>query len=322
MHPFLLLILLSFSTVSWSSIPEAKVAQLKELRQQIRTWARVCPDGSMTNSDECPFGDMTIFAGLACLSGEEQRCEDVRKAQGKSGEWFRAPGRVDIPREDGGPDFSRDQSMGVQAYLIATKDTAAANLWMDFIERNNWRLCQRSEEGWNACYTPITWWFTVGKVWDYLGLKRNKKMKHSNYIVQNIYQPIEARVQPNDYPLHLTALAVYLRQELAKRTGKADAHPKEMAKLIKIINQRSPQNPFFNYLKNGPTEAAADTVFKYCPKEAPAKIDGRFYGDWIWQRSTKDTLDHREEMTWDYPGGWECIFMINLLIGAEAPRQM
>jgi hypothetical protein len=46
--------------------------------------------------------------------------------------WFRAPGLVDKRSSESGPSFSRDQSKGVMAHLIATKDTEAAKKWMRF----------------------------------------------------------------------------------------------------------------------------------------------------------------------------------------------
>ena len=74
----------------------------------------------------------------------------------------------------------------------------------------------KSEKNWDACNTPVTWWIQAGKVWDYLSLERTKKMKDSNFIVEALYEPMEARIQPNDYPLHLIANDTFLRRDLKK----------------------------------------------------------------------------------------------------------
>lgn len=299
-------------------IPADKVAKLAELRTKIRGWAPICPDGTLTDTPgECPFGDMTIFSGLSCLSGEKERCEDVRRAQAPSGEWFRSPGLVDADYHNGTATFSRDQSRGVLSYLIVTKDTAAATRWMDFVEKNDWKLCQKSEKGWDRCATRAMFWTTTALVWDYLGLKRVKKMKDFNFAMQAVYQPIEASVQPNDYPMHLTAASIYIRQEMAKRSGKAIQQPKHVDRILNILTRRAPENPFFHYLKHGADETAADTVLKYCPEKEPKLSIRR---DWAWQRSIDHRHDGMKERTWEVPGGHDCIFMINLLIGPEAEK--
>ncbi len=300
------------------SVSPEKAQKLSVLKTQIKKWARVCDDGSLTNNGECPFGDMTIFAGLLCLSGEKSACENVKNAQSKTGEWFRSPGMKDREQDDGRANFSRDQSKGVLAYLIATQDSEAAVAWMDFIERNDWKLCQKSKIGWDACSPRLTWWSDTTNVWDFLKLPRNKKMGHSNFLVESWYRPIEARYQGNDYPVHLTAVGIYLRQELEKRSGSPDRKKKDLLKLSRIVHERSPNNPFYYYLRYGADDVAADLVLKYCPAEAPAKIDGRDHGEWMWQRAEDDKLDDREkvgdELSWNYPGGHDCVFMINLLL--------
>lgn len=305
------------STESVQPIPAEKAEKLRALRADIRQWAATCPDGSMTNSvGDCPFGDQTIFAGMSCLSGEEERCEDVRRSQSVTGEWFRSPGYVDRERENGKATFSRDQSRGVMAYLIKTRDLDAGRRWMQFIEENDWKLCKKPPGGsWDPCFTGATWWATAEVVWDSLGLSKEKprKMKKIKHLISKLYKPLETRIQKNDYPLHLSALSVWLRREAAKAAGVPVRDPQFLDKIARIAFRRSPENAFFRYLVHGADERGADLVLKYCPATAPASV----HRDWIWQRSAKDNLDGTKLNTWENPGGHDCIFMINLLIGPE-----
>src|SRR5262245_37216612 len=63
----------------------------------------------------CDDGDMTLFNGLLCLSGEQIGCDAVQKSQGGDGRWWRSPRRVgwelgyDVS-------FSPDQALGVLGY--------------------------------------------------------------------------------------------------------------------------------------------------------------------------------------------------------------
>ncbi len=297
-------------------IPQEKVEALKKLRSAIRTWAKYCDDGTITNA-ECPFGDQTLFAGLLCLSGEPSACTGVKNSQSTTGEWFRAPGMVDQDRDNGKPNFSRDQSRGVLAYLIKTKDTEAATRWMDFIKGNDWKLCKKSRVKGNGCSPLFNWWPLTGKAWDYLELPKNKKMRGHNFFIDSLYKPLEAKYQRNDYPLHLTGVYVYLWRETQKSSMKKDPNEKDLEKLTNIIYERAPQNPFFNYIKFGPTEQAVDTVLKYCPQTAPPLVNGKKRGEWIWQRAIDHKHPDTDVLTWNYPGGHDCIFMINLLVGPE-----
>ncbi len=310
----------SWSKVSPAPLSEATKQQLSERRAHIRGWVKICPDGSITDS-ECPFGDMAIFSGLLCLSGEKERCQAVKDSQSITGEWFRSPGMVDKQRSNGKATFSRDQSRGVLAYLVATGDRESAEKWMDFILANDNKLCKKTPVGWDACAIRPTWWLETTRVWDYLGLARRGKMRDSSFIFDTLYRPLEARFQKEDYPIHLTATGIYLRQEIAKRTGVRDANHRDMRRVLNIIHRRWPYNPFIHYLKFGATEEAAATVLKYCPATPPPALgeNGERLGQWIWQRRRDDLFfDHhptRRERSWDYPGGHDCVFMINLLLG-------
>lgn len=295
-------------------------AKLASLRTAIRTWAPLCADGVMTNDGRlnpdgtkknCPMGDTTIFAGLLCLSGEKDRCEDVRKAQDASGRWWRAPGLVGI--ETGGPSFSRDQSKGAIAYLLATHDVDAAGRWSQFISANGNRFCPKGTNDDGPCDPREAFWIESQGVYQYLGLPPIKKVGRLNRWFISVYNPFEASMQPHDYPMHLTAASLYIGQELEKRGGDIDHQGN--TKNAHIIANREPHNPFFHYLANGIDEEGANLILDVCPLKAPHP-EGTS-PDWIWQRGYGLKVDGDSGIRWTYPSGWDCIFAINLYLGAE-----
>src|SRR5581483_2635248 len=70
----------------------------------------------------CDDGDMTLFNGLLCLSGQDIGCTAVQKSQGPDGRWWRSPRRINWEAPNHDVSFSPDQALGVFAYLIATRD--------------------------------------------------------------------------------------------------------------------------------------------------------------------------------------------------------
>jgi len=302
-------------------ISEATRKRLFELRRTIRTWAYECPDGSLTGAG-CPMGDMNEFAGMLCLSGEEKRCEDVRRSQDPvTGEWYRSPGLVGIYDGKGWATFSRDMAKGAWAYAVAKKDSEAARKWLEFIASNDWKLCRKSEEGWDACATRATFWTTAKVISDYLGLKKNKKMKKYKFLIEKIYGPVEASVQPQDYPMMLTANMLLIRKEIEKRTGKKDPSHRFLNQASRILHRRAPDNPIFRYLAKGADEEGARLIERWCKATPPENTPYPPGRDWIWQRSIKDTLDGTNVQTWQHPNGHECIWAINLLIGPDPVQE-
>ena len=211
---------------------------------------------------------------------EKDRCEDVRKSQDQTtGRWWRSPGLIDLPST--WATFSRDQAKGAMAYLVATKDSAAAEKWMNYVEFNHDRLCAVSPEGSDSCSTRAGFWNQTHNIWKYLGLPLRKKMTGIKYLIERFYDPIEASVQKADYPMHLTAANVYIDQEIEKR-GTKIPNTGTHEKIADILTRREPQNPFFHYLANGSDEEGAELVLKYCPQTKP--VNPGTPPDWIWQR--------------------------------------
>lgn len=268
--------------------------QLKIKRQTVKGWVLFCEDGSMSHGN-CPFGDMTIFSGMSCLAGDMDRCDDVKRAQGPDGRWYRSPQLVGNTTET--DSFSRDQTYGMMSYLIATHDTAAALRWQKYVESIGLKLCPDATN--NRCNITLGIKVVMTAVWDYLGLDVPKWMKRKEWIL-SVYDPIQTWLQPADFPMHLSALSVWILRNVEERGGKPVK--KYNDRVINILNKREPNNPFFLLLKDGPTEKVADLILRYCPDTKP----NASLLDWGWQRSIKqgDVLKNFS--------GHECIFIINL----------
>lgn len=283
------------------NISAETIAALKAKRETVRKWAPVCADGSQSHG-VCPFGDMTIFSGMACLAGETARCDEVRRAQGPDGRWWRSP---ELVGDDTKPDtFSRDQARGALAYLVATKDVAAAKKWQAYIESNNGKMCNIENKTNNRCTITPGSSRLFRAVWLYLGLTPAKWMKKTQWWAP-LYDPLQALIQPADFPMHLSALYSWIRLEIERRGGiQTD---KVDRKVIKILARREPGNPYFRLLRDGPTQEVADIILKKCPDTKP--IAERL--DWAWQRSQK--LRKKEtQYIWERASGHDCIYIINV----------
>jgi hypothetical protein len=292
---FILLILTGFSVVVSAQVDpqmDELMERLRNKRDLVSRWAPYCEDGTQSHG-VCPFNDMTIFSGISCLAGDLERCEDVRRAQGPDGRWWRSPLHVGNNLENS---FSRDQSKGALAYLVATKDVQAALRWQAYLEANNLRMCPTSTD--NRCKITLGASRLFGSVWSYLGLEPAKWMNRGKWIT-NIYNPIEARFQPRGYPMHLGAVSAWIRREIARRGG----HKVEKVdgRVVRVLACREDENPFFLLLQNGPTVEVANLILNRCPDEKP-EFDRL---DWAWQRDQGNA-------PWSRSSGHDCVFIINV----------
>ena len=269
------------------------VEKLKTKRETVRTWIPFCEDGTQSHG-VCPFADMTIFSGMSCLSGEAERCIDVKRAQGPDGRWWRSPSVVsdDTVKNT----FSRDQSKGALAYLVATKDVEAAKRWEAYLNSNKLKMCKDTTD--NRCHITSGTGRLFGAVWTYLGLKKASWMEKGEGSAEYVDQ-VMARFQPDNFPMHLNATNIWIRREIERRGGpKAEEHDQ---KTLKILVKREPKNPYFLMLRKGPTVEVAKLILEKCPDIRPEAV--RL--DWAWQRG-------QDDMPWKVSSGHECIFIINM----------
>ncbi len=304
--------LFSVSTFSKDSplvhqpIQSETIQALKERRELLRSWAPKCADGSLTMHN-CPFWDANEYMGMLCLSGETEYCHQVKEGQDETGRWWRSPGFRHHPDpNEKGPTFSRDMDRGVWAYIVATQDKEAALNYMKFVRENNYHLCPKSPEDWNACTTRATYWTFVTQVYDWLGLPRDhKKMNNYKFIIEALYSPIEAMTQPTHYEMILTAELLYTYQKMQEKGAKL-RNKNVYKKIAKIIHRRVPDVPFYEYLVYGPNESSAQKILKVCPTTKPdvPYVDG-------WPAYTEPANG-----PWEQGSGHYCIFMINAILGS------
>lgn len=284
-------------------IIEATQIALKDLRQNTKSWAKTCPDGTISPGD-CPYGDMTLFSSLSCFAGQNQNCEGVRRSQGPNGRWWRNPTAVDIETPNS---FSRDQTLGLYAYFVRTTDSnlpqaqQEAIRWLAWVKDHGNKTCIESN---GRCWLfPEFYpqhWGLMGHVWQALQLDRNLAMK-AGALVEDEILLTEARTAPDGFPTHLVGVALLIRQELARKNVKKFGSTLRNAAATLV--GRQPQNPFYLYLRDGPSEPAAQIVLQKCPTQGPEGLR-----DWAWQRNER-------EQSWRRASGWDCIFMVDLLVG-------
>ena len=257
---------------------------------------------------DCPFWDAVEYMGMLCLSGETEYCDQVKLSQDETGRWWRSPGfRFNPDPNEKGPTFSRDMDRGVWAYIIATGDRESAARYMNFIRGNRYHLCPKSAQDWDACSTRATYWTLASQIFSWLDLDRDKrKMKAHKFLLERLYWPLEAAVVPPHYEMILTAEHIYLLQQLERRGGEVK-NKDIVRKVARIIYDRVPGVPFYEYLVYGPNESSAQKILRLCPSTRPnVPVD------------SNGTPQYTEPGNgpWEQGSGHYCIFMINAVLGS------
>ncbi len=275
------------------------------LADPVDYWRELAPRcAGHPSKDACDDGDMTLFGGLLCASGEAEGCDLVRDAQDWNGRWWRSPRRVGGNLGQGNS-FSRDMSLGVLLYLVTTRDTDAAERWIAWIEAHRpcmvdrpgggcliygaHRLCTDDADA--RCTITPTIWALMDRVFAELGLPPSPQMLFSRgndhlAIVQ------QARLAPAGYEMHLAGVEVFLLEKLTDPVSfraEAAAH----------LAEREPGNPFFAYLDGGRSPELQERVLEVCPSRTSGPPATRF--QWAWERATT-------ERAWEHSMGWDCVF--------------
>lgn len=284
------------------------------------TAASYCASGNGTNypsKESCDDGDMTLFNGLLCAAGEQLGCEAVKESQDKTGRWFRSPRLAANNHAAKGASFSPDMALGVQLYLVATQDIMSANSWLRWIDNNvpcllrNWfnkescwirSIPQFCPDSANCVMRPGDAEVLSTTV-DYLHrigmppLPNGSLRGYLGTFGSTILNDYNDHTNKLGYSLHLVAVELYL----LRKTGISG---KPLDEATETINKRDPGNPFFQYLREGPTDAVANIVLDLCPKDVNSIPTHRF--QWSWERQMS-------EEAWKKSMIWECIFMARLL---------
>lgn len=270
-------------------------------------------------SNPCDDGDMTLFNGLLCHAGDERGCAAVRDAQDSaSGEWHRSPRIRAIGKNDQGEaNSSPDMALGIQLYLIKTKDIARAEKWLRWIHEHVPcsieiagscvlqglpRFCTEVK----GCTIRPGDAAVLSATVDYLqktaglptlpdGRLRGILGSFAGY--GSTIAEIDSWVNEEGFPRHLVAVAI----TTLRAAGLGDSKLDNAAKNLDSGNQ---DNAFFAYVADGKSAKATELTLKRCPTpKAPSQTP---LNEWQWERNA-------DKQPWLHSMYWDCIFMAHLL---------
>lgn len=296
------------------------------------------------DNGECDDGDMTLFNGLLCASGDERGCDGVRRAQSPDGRFWRSPRRA-AARSD---NFSADMSLGILLYVAKTGDYQALSRWLNWIENTRksrpWPTCEyvkkevlgkdvffevcapdlpRVCEGIDCLLSPISvdlireTAFAFGidppdgiknyyKLLNIAGLQNLTWLYPVAAPLSSLYLGEDTcgklawdiKTSGENYPRHLNGVRVLLMRML--NLGDAQRINDEAIKL----SDYEKENPFFAYLKEGPSSPVRNQTLNLCPATLE-DIQNSGRSQWAWERPDS-------EMAWENSMLWDCIFMANM----------
>lgn len=276
----------------------------------------------------CEDGDMTLFNGLLCASGDARGCSAVRASLDEAtGLWHRSPRIKQLGYNDrGNADSSPDMALGVQLYLTVSKDVAAARKWFDFL--NQTYLCLPSPS--DPCPSMLPKFCKhddcVMRPQDLLMLKVTvdylqqqvgfgalpagplqdalSQAKGSNAAMLELL----ARVQRPGFPPHLVAVGIWTMRLSGRTEPRLDT-------AAKVLAGRFPSNPFFLWMSGSKKDDVEASLMRQCPADLAQQIHP--WDDWQWEsygaRADGSLPSQHSSM-------WDCIFMANLVRNGVASK--
>lgn len=277
--------------------------QLRVIRDETRLWAKSCYtslDVIATEGITCfddSDGDSALYAGIACLSGERDQCYAVLKCQSwDDGKLWRSPARVGKDTENSS---SRDMLLGGIAMAVLTKDTKFLTSLVGYIHAHHDKLCEDAVD--NRCdvgmptYAAI--WGTLQKVYVYLGLTPDVSMMAGD-VGDSTLISLQSQFSPAGYQKHLPMVEMLIRQKI-------NTWDSTLEKGAVAVADSEPNNPFYEYVARGATYKAAQLAIEQCEGPEP---QNKWY--WTWQEDD-------DKQRWTSRNGWDCVSLINLLIGTK-----
>jgi hypothetical protein len=270
--------------------------------------------GKMGSGGECDDGDMTLFAGLLCASGEQIGCETVRRSQLDSGQWNRSPRRAQTNNLGNPNSFSPDMALGAQLYLATEGDSAAGSRWLEWMDRvrpcivGSGDLCLQSpllrfctDDNESGCTVRPGDASMLDATSRNVGFppptKEMRAIFHQAGLNTLDMLWLSAQVNKPGYSQHLVAVQIMLLRKM-KYT---DERLRTAALRLK---DSQPANPFFAWLYEGRTIRVRDLTLAQCPSPATGVAKDRT--QWAWEREDA-------EKAWKNSMVWDCIFMARLL---------
>ncbi|MET3122294.1 hypothetical protein AAKU67_001888 [Oxalobacteraceae bacterium GrIS 2.11] len=295
--------------------------------------------GHITDYGQCEDGDVTLFNGLLCASGDSIGCASVQGAENSTnivGKWFRSPKQRWLAVNDnygGGAQFSADMAYGVELYLVKTGDKGRAIQWFNWLDHIN--KCGLVLDGKCIDVTPPVWTddsknCTSGSfnncviapgaaaalyiVHDYMQRKYGipdfpSDSKLRGYIgswsnFEKTYGLYDSLFADPGFSQHLIGVFIYLNQTMGD-------HRYDPLADILLDKPGNSKNVFYLYLANKPIDQSI--ILESCPTSqndfhtSPQWLAGTPSSDtWHWQNNGVDD-------DWKHSNYWDCIFAAHLV---------
>jgi hypothetical protein len=304
-----------------------------ELSSREKVWeqyALTCKAGNFAfpshqsgnNLQPCDDGDMTLFNGLLCAAGDNRGCDGVRDAQDpNTGIWHRSPRIRLLGKNDrGDADSSPDMALGIQLYLVTTRDRDRAEKWFHYMS-NTYKCWPTDLLCWikapkfcssDDCFVRPTDAAVLAATVDFLqnntgmpalpdGPLRGELGTFSGY--GSVIQNINASVNDAGFSQHLVGVTILLLRKLGSTDSALDSAAKTLA-------SRNPGNAFFSWLAGDIKQKVLNDTLDRCPPD-PSKLVSPLF-QWQWERSN-DRDPKTGLFAWQQSGLWDCIFMGKLL---------
>lgn len=246
---------------------------------------------TILGGDVCALdGDAMKENGLLCLSGYAPACAAVYYSIDTE---TRIPYRSPYFRsiKDDRNEFSRDQLIGLLAYVAKQRDGATAGIVLSFIKSNGLRLCKNPTD--NKCDMTPAMWGLFYDVYTYLGMEPSANMKAFKGSDSSLLYA-QSFTCNLGFECELIASQILIKQFVGRYLSSDKA-------TMKVLLGRQPDNPYFRLLYEGRTESMLIDADRQMPGQRP-----NIRKQWSIQRDTAEQA-YLESM------GWEFIFLRNLI---------
>jgi hypothetical protein len=294
--------------------------------------------------DACIQGDNNFMSGAVCLAAMlagdqatvEDACGDTANGQDADGRWWRGPSLKGVPYD---PSFSRDQARGTLSYLLAKgyisddpEDHEEAYLaggrWLEWVTgQGQARICSDDTR---TCDITVGTANLMFNTFRHVGLFPtqdegfSRKLRRSQWwLTKGLYAEtllnwFDFKTRGKFYPFNLKAMSVLLlRAQNMDPDREFRVRNRNIAKglgrVARALHRQDLDNPFFDFMRNGNRESLVAKVLDRCPDERPDLSDRGNWGDWQYQR-------HSSEKAWERTLGWDCVFMIDLMLAKDSGR--
>lgn len=313
-------------------VGNSHVAYAQSIQPELLEWwkanAPTCsaPDGFLfvAKNSGAGCGDeddrkSTLYAGLLCAAGEPIGCETVKRAQDPlSGRWFRSPRRAQSNNLGQQDSFGPDMAIGNQLYLATQSQAASMKLWLSWLDahRTCWigsgDNCVRSllirfctDDTQNRCTAMALDLGILASTSNKLG--QSSPSEDVNHLLNqaklNMLDLIwsDSQFKNDGVSQHLVGAEILL----LRRLGITD---QRLVGAAHALAGKQPNNPFFLYLSEGPTQKVVNLTLSFCPTPATGMPHQR--NQWAWEGDVSQGPSSNSML-------WDCVFMARLIASGK-----